>query len=187
MKTIVNNLLRAAVIMYYFVILNYAYGKMDLEMLGNMIKVFSAVFLIAGLIVMEKAYKNEKGRTTLTSIELLVLSFHSLFIIHMITMYEYDFQVYLLASSFVIAIYYVFKSICIYTKDRKEYLKSLSDISEIVKEDEPIKKEAKKRNKEELEKDLEKNKAKDNKKENKVTSKREQKKKKTKKEENKND
>ena len=45
------------------------------------------------------------------------------------------------------AIYYVLKSTVIYTRARMKYLKSLSDISEIVK-DEPVVKEAKKRNEE---------------------------------------
>ena len=66
---------------------------------------------------------------------------------------KYDFKSYMLISSGIVVIYYVLKVIIIYTKDKKEYLKGLSDISKIVKEDEPIKKEAKKRNKNEKEKE----------------------------------
>ncbi len=70
---------------------------------------------------------------------------------HVITLFKYDFQFYLLTSSYIISIYYVLKAIILYTKGRKEYLESLSDISEIVKKDKPIKKAAKKRNKKETE------------------------------------
>ena len=66
---------------------------------------------------------------------------------HVITLFKYNFSLYLLTSSYIIASYFVLKAIIIYTKGRKEYLNSLSDISEIVKKEEPIKKEAKKKNK----------------------------------------
>ena len=66
----------------------------------------------------------------------------------MIAIYEFDFRTYLLTSAFVFAIYYILKSIIIYTRARIKYLKTLSDISEIVK-DEPVVKEAKKRKDEE--------------------------------------
>ena len=79
----------------------------------------------------------------------MALSMHSLSIMNVITMMKYDFRTYLLTSSYIIAIYYVFKAIVIYTMQRRQALKELSDISEIVKEDEPIKKEAKKKKKQE--------------------------------------
>ena len=96
---------------------------------------------------------------------------HALFINHVITIYDFDFRVYLLTSSYIFAIYYVLKSIVIYTKARMKYLKSLSDVSEIVK-DEPIIKEAKKRkNKEELFDRVEKMKIKQERKKNTETKK----------------
>ena len=63
---------------------------------------------------------------------------------HVIKLFQYDFRFYLLTSSYVFSIYYVLKAIVLYTKGRKDYYNSLSDISEIVKKEEPIKKEAKK-------------------------------------------
>lgn len=151
LKKIFYNLLRAIGVMLYFVILNLAYVNIKQEKLVGDIKVFSGAFLVAGIYMLEKAYKSDSGEKAITAIELLVLALHSLSIMHIITFYKYDFRFYLLTSSYVFSIYYVFKSIVMYTKGRKEYLNSLSDISEIVKKEEPIKKEAKKRNKEEME------------------------------------
>lgn len=150
LKKIFYNLLRAIGVMLYFVILNLAYVNIKQEKLVGDIKVFSGAFLVAGIYMLEKAYKSDSGEKAITAIELLVLALHSLSIMHIITFYKYDFRFYLLTSSYVFSIYYVFKSIVMYTKGRKEYLNSLSDISEIVKKEEPIKKEAKKRNKEEI-------------------------------------
>ena len=153
MKKIEKNLSRALCIIIYFIILFFAYTRMNLDRLAQDIQVFSGAFLVLGILELEKAYKKDSGEVAITGIELLALSIHSLSIMHMITLLKYDFKSYMLISSGIVVIYYVLKVIIIYTKDKKEYLKGLSDISKIVKEDEPIKKEAKKRNKNEKEKE----------------------------------
>lgn len=153
MKKIGKNLSRALCIIIYFIILFFAYTRMNLDRLAQDIQVFSGAFLVLGILALEKAYKKDSGEVAITGIELLALSIHSLSIMHMITLLKYDFKSYMLISSGIVVIYYVLKIIIIYTKDKKEYLKGLSDISKIVKEDEPIKKEAKKRNKNEKEKE----------------------------------
>lgn len=96
--------------------------------------------------MLEKAYKEDKGKTAITGIELMVLAMHSLSIMHIITFFKYDFEKYLIVSGIVFGIYYLLKGIVLYTIEKKYALKQLSDISEIVKE-EPIKKEATKRKK----------------------------------------
>ena len=153
MKKIGKNLSRALCIIIYFIILFFAYTRMNLDRLAQDIQVFSGAFLVLGILALEKAYKKDSGEVAITGIELLALSIHSLSIMHMITLLKYDFKSYMLISSGIVVIYYVLKVIIIYTKDKKEYLKGLSYISKIVKEDEPIKKEAKKRNKNEKEKE----------------------------------
>lgn len=153
MKKIGKNLSKALCIIIYFIILFFAYTRMNLDRLAQDIQVFSGAFLVLGILALEKAYKKDSGEVAITGIELLALSIHSLSIMHMITLLKYDFKSYMLISSGIVVIYYVLKVIIIYTKDKKEYLKGLSDISKIVKEDEPIKKEAKKRNKNEKEKE----------------------------------
>lgn len=179
MKVIFKNLLKAIGIMCYFIILNFAYTRMNTDRLINDIEVFSGIFLVIGLVMLEIAYKKDSGKSAISGIELLVLSMHSLSINHIITFYKYDFRFYLLVSSYVFAIYYVLKSVIIYTKEKREYLKSLSDISEIVKE-EPVKKEAKKRrktkklvktNEDEIKKEAKKTNKEENKKEEKTETK----------------
>ncbi len=145
LKKIVTNLLRAIGIMLYFIILNLAYTCMKQERLIRDIEVFAGAFLVIGIAFLEKAYKKDNSSIAVNGIEFLVLSLHSLSIMHIITIYKYDFRFYLLTSSYIVSIYYVLKAIIFYTKGRREYLNSLSDISEIVKKDEPVVKEAKKR------------------------------------------
>ncbi len=150
LKKIFKNIIYAVGIMIYFIILNLAYNAMKQERLIEDIKVFAGAFLVVGMLLLERAYQKDDESIALTGIEFLVLSLHSLSIMHVITLFQYDFRFYLLTSSYLIAIYYVLKAIILYTKARKDYLKSLSDISEIVKKEEPSKKEAKKRIEEEV-------------------------------------
>ena len=160
LKKIFKNLILAIVVMAYFITCNILYTRLNLDNMELITKAISCVFLIASIILFEFAYKRDSGTLTITAIELLILSIHALFIHHVITIYQLDYQTYILTSSYLFAIYYVLKSIIIYTKARIKYLKSLSDISEIVKE-EPIIKEAKKKKNDEeetLEKDIENNK-----------------------------
>lgn len=144
LKKIFKNLLIAGAILIYFAILNIAYAKMEEERLVNDLKAFAGFFLAFGIFFLEKGYKNDDGTNAIYGIESIVLSGHTLSIMHIITMYKYNFQLYLLASSYIFAIYFVLKSIVLYTRGKQQYWLSLSDISEIVK-DEPQKKEALKR------------------------------------------
>ena len=147
LKKIFKNLILAIVVMIYFIACNIVYTKLEMNQMEMITKAVSGVFLLASIILFEFAYKKDSGTLTMTALELLVLSIHALFINHVITIYQFDFRAYLLTSSCIFATYYVLKSIVIYTRDRIKYLKSLSDISEIVK-DEPVVKEAKKRKEE---------------------------------------
>ena len=126
MKKILKNLLVAISIISYFMILVLANTRMSIERLANDIKVFAGAFLVVAILVLEKAYKKDSGKTAITSIELLVLAFHSLSIVHMVNIFKCDFHFYLIISSTLVVAYYIIKGIVIYTKDRKEYLKGLS-------------------------------------------------------------
>ena len=146
-KQIFKQIIIAISIMLYFIIINYAYEHMKTDRLINDIKIFSGAFLVLGIYFLEKAYKNEKLNSLIYSIESFVLSAHSLSILYVITRFNFDFRLYLLTSSFIFSIYYILKSIVIYTKGERQYLKSLSDIPEIVKNEKPVvKKATKKRN-----------------------------------------
>ena len=149
MKKIKKDLIIAICLIGYVLMLSLASTKMTIERLSKDIEVFSGAFLVLGLLGLEKAYKQDEGITAITAIELLVMSFYSLSIMHITTLIKCDFIKYMFFSAGAIGLYYILKIIIIYTKQRKEDLNKLSDISEIVKKDEPIKKEAKKRNQEE--------------------------------------
>ncbi len=152
MKTILKNVLKAIGIICYFLILAYATTKMNVDRLAEDIKIFAGAFLAIGILILELAYKQDNGKKAITGIEFLVLSIHSLSIMHIVNLFKYDLKKYLFISAIVTSVYYIIKGIVVYTREKREYLKGLSDIADIVKEDEPVKKEAKKREEEKEEK-----------------------------------
>ena len=141
--------------MVYFLIINIGYVGLTDENLEKVIELFSGIFLVAGLSKIEKAYKQDNDSKAITAIELLVISMYTLSITHIIKKYKFDFQIYITATSYVCAIYFVFKSIIIYTQSKRKILENASDIKEIVKKEKPVKKEAtKKTDREDNEKEI---------------------------------
>lgn len=149
-KKLFINIMLAVCIIAYFTILNYIYAEINQNSILNIVEICSGVLLLISLVLLEISYKRDSGEIAILGIEFLVLAFHSLSIKYVITKYDYQFQFYLLTSSYIFAIYYILKAIVVYTKARNEYLKTLSDIPEIVKKEEPVKKEAQKRNSEDV-------------------------------------
>ena len=144
-KKIFLNIFFAIVLMVYFLIINIGYVGLTDENLEKVIELFSGIFLVAGLSKIEKAYKQDNDSKAITAIELLVISMYTLSITHIIKKYKFDFQIYITATSYVCAIYFVFKSIIIYTQSKRKILENASDIKEIVKKEKPVKKEATKK------------------------------------------
>ena len=144
-KNIFYNILFAIFVIVYFFIINFAYTKMPIDRLEKDIQVFAGIFMLLAIFILERAYKKDNTSKILTVIEFLVLSAHSLSIMYIVKKYDFDFQIYLSASSYIFAIYFTLKSIIIYVRDQKRFWDGLSDIKEIVKKVEPIKKEAVKR------------------------------------------
>ena len=172
MKDVYANIVKAILVIFYFLIVNLAYENVNIETLNRGIQLFTMIFLFITIFIFEISYKKDDTKLAIEGIELLVLSFITLTIDHVITKYHFELKPYALVISYVYAIYFILKGIVIYTKGRKQYADSLSDIREIVKKEEPAKKEATKKSKVDIE---ELNKKEENEKENKKENEKENK------------
>ena len=148
LKEIYLNILKAIIIVLYFLVVNLAYENISPAHVELGIKIFTMVFLFISIYIFEKAYKKDDDKLAIQGIEILVLSAYTLTSRHIINKFNFNFKNYSLVASYIFAIYFILKCIFVYTKGRKEEAENLSDIKEIVKKDEPIKKEATKKNKE---------------------------------------
>ncbi len=169
LKEIYLNVLKAIIVVLYFFILNLAFENIKLEYLEIGIKIFTMIFLFIAIYIFEKSYKKDDEKLALQGIEILVLSTYTLTTEHITNKFNFDFKSYSLVASYIFAIYFILKSIIVYTKGRKELAEELSDIREIVKKDEPVIKEATRKNKDNEEDKKEEKEIKNKKEETKTT------------------
>ena len=143
-KNIFENILMAVSIMIYFIVINFAYYRLEEQTVLLGIKIISMVLLLLSIIIFEISYKKDSGKIAIYGIEILVLASHALSIAHIVELKGLQFTTYILFSSLVFVIYYILKAMILYTIEKRKYLQSLSDIKEIVNT-QPTKKEPKKR------------------------------------------
>ena len=143
-KKIFENLIIAVAMMLYFILINFSYLRMEEDLLLQGIKIASLTILFFSIIIFEVAYHKDSGRIAINGIEVLVLAILTLTIRLVTARFKIDFGKYIVYLAYTFTIYYILKSIILYTIEKKKYLDSLSDIHEIVT-NKPIKKVAKKR------------------------------------------
>ncbi|MBO4815706.1 MAG: hypothetical protein J5507_01970 [Clostridia bacterium] len=144
-KKLFLNLTILVILVLYFCLLNFMFVHFGIEKFVEIYKQISIGILFISIIIFEIAYNKDNGTTAIIGIELLVLSIITLISINMSKKINITFLQYINFSCVIYLIYYIFKLIILYTKERRIYLKSLSDIQEIVNA-EPLKKEAKRKN-----------------------------------------
>ena len=155
MKKIYLNVLKAIIIMLYFFVLNVAYSNVSAGYLEKGIEICTMIFLFVAIFIFEVAYKKDNDDLAIQGIEILVLATYTLTSQHITKKFEFNFKSYSLVASYIFAIYFILKCIVIYTKGRREMAEDLSDIKEIVKKDEPVKKEATKKQHKKRENEIE--------------------------------
>lgn len=143
-KKVFENILIAIAVIIYFMIINFACIKNGSENVAKVLGVISFFLVILCISIFEAAYNRDSGKIAIYGIEVLFLAIYTLLINNVTKKNNYDFEYYVLFSSYLFSIYYVLKAILIYTNEKRKYLKSLSDIHEIVS-NKPIKKEARRR------------------------------------------
>lgn len=148
LKEIYLNVLKAIITTLFFFILNLAYENVSSEHLSLGIEILTMIFLFIAIYIFEKAYKKDDGNLAIQGIEILILATYTLTSRHITNKFNFEFKAYSAIASYIFAIYFVLKGIIVYTKGRREEAEELSDIREIVKKEEPLKKEATKRTKE---------------------------------------
>lgn len=145
MKEIYLNILKAIIIVLYFLILNLSYENVRNEYLDIGIKALTMIFLFISIYIFEIAYKKDDGKLAIQGIEVLILATYTLTTEHIINKFKFNFKSYSLVASYLLATYFILKCIIIYTKGKKEVAEGRSDIREIVKKNESVKKETTKK------------------------------------------
>lgn len=139
-KRIFENMLIYVGILMFTLILIIGYAKIDFDKYLIDIKVLSVILCALSIVLLEVSYKNKAKKVCIWGIETLILAIIVLFGTYIVILLGNNYVIYLAVMSYIYAIYYLIKNIIIKKNIKKEYIKSLSDISEIVKKEKPIKK-----------------------------------------------
>lgn len=131
-----KNLCMAIAILIYFIFINLGYLRLDENVFRADLQTFAGILIVSTILVFELAYKKDSMTIALYGVELLVLSIITLFLPY-VFFHRGIIMKFLYASSAIyISIYYVAKCIVIYIKEVRKYKSGLSDIKEIIEEDE---------------------------------------------------
>lgn len=119
-------------ILLLFIILIIAANKLPKETALIIYKISSTVFLIFAFILFELSYKKDNDGIAISGIEILFLS-----IIILLSPYFFIEKPKIITRivGVYFSVYYILKSLYIYKLQRKKYLKSKSDISQIIKKE----------------------------------------------------
>lgn len=128
-----RNVITAILLTVYFFGVNLINLYMDENTFIYQVNAFSIILLVATIIIFEKAYNKDDDRTAILGMEILVLALVTLFLRYVTTKYNLDYIFCLAVLTIIFLVYYIIKSVVTYVKEKKEYIKSLSDIKEIVK------------------------------------------------------
>lgn len=138
-KKLLENISMAIAIIVYFMSLIFGNGRINAENYTNLLKTYTMCLGVLSIIIFEYSYKKESAQSMYTGIEVLILSIVTMSSIYICKVQEIKYILYLALFAYVFSIYYLFKDILTYKKIKKEYLKTLTDIEELAKKEEPIK------------------------------------------------
>lgn len=131
-KKILINMAIMIGIICYLLVLNIGEKNIQTDIYLISLKVLSIISIIITLCLFEISYKKNNNEMILHSIETLILSLFTLFLISAYSLYYGSFYKVIYTAMGVVGIYYIVKSCIIRKIMKNKYYKSLSDIKTIV-------------------------------------------------------
>ena len=132
-KKVFKNIIFGVAVVLYFLSINLGfYNIKEITYLADL-QVFSALTIICTIIIFEKAYKKDSDEMAVSGIEMLAVSICSLLTLFLYKEVQTKFTYIVNLVSMLFAVYFVGKSIVIYTKMKNKALRKASDIHKIIK------------------------------------------------------
>ena len=124
----------AIIVIVYFIFLILGFNNIEHSVYQTDLKVFAMCSLLIAIVLLEKAYKSDNGKLAMFGIETIFIAIITLALIYINIMLSDRYVSIVLSISYIVAIYYVIKSIILYIRGRKKYF--VDDMKEIMKTDE---------------------------------------------------
>lgn len=132
LKKCLTNIIILIIVLIYLFGLQIGEQNIQTESYITILKVFSIILIVGTIVMFEISYKCNKNEAILHSIEMLILSFFTLFLISAYSLYYGNFYKVTIVGISISTIYYLLKCILIIRNAKKEYYKSQNDIKTIV-------------------------------------------------------
>ena len=133
-KPVFNNIVVAIIVMLYFIFLILGFYNIENSVYEVDLKVFAMCILFIAIMLLEKAYRDDNGKIAAFGIEAIVISIITLGLIYVNLMFSSSYIITVLIASYILAIYYVAKSIVLYQRGKNKYF--VDNMKEIMNTDE---------------------------------------------------
>ena len=130
------NLLISISFMIFMIVVNYLFLNVAKGIFSNCIKISACTLAIFDIALFEIAYRKESVRLAVHGIELLVVCLFALSIPYIYCYINPIIVNIIMLSSIFMSIYYIAKLISIHIIEKNKYINNLSDVFEILQEDE---------------------------------------------------
>ena len=135
---ILRSLIAAIVIMAYFCVVNIAYKKLSGLLFEQAMKYIGLLMVLITIITFEFAYRKPEWKLTFIGIELLSCSILSIYIPYIYLHTSSSIKIAVLLLPVVLILYYIVKSFLIFKKQQYDYQSNLSDVKELLKNNEKV-------------------------------------------------
>ena len=126
------NVIILIVILVYLIFLGIGEANIQTDTYIMILKIINVILIIGTIIMIEISYKCNKNEIILHSMEILIISFFTLFLIPAYSLFYGSFYKVLICGAVLSIVYYSLKCAIIIMKLRKKYYESLNDIKTIV-------------------------------------------------------
>ena len=134
-RKILKEITIAIFINIFFIIMNYGFTKLEQNMLTHIMQGIAGVYILSTIILFEISYRKSNDELAIHGIELTVLSFIVLFMPYVYFRRGIIFRLLYSMGNVFFSIYYAVKALVVYLISVKKYKNTVSDIKEIVNEE----------------------------------------------------
>ena len=131
-RRIFFSVLSFLLILIYLIIIKILEDNISTNSYFIVLKIFSVILCFITIIMMEISYKKNKNSLILIAVELLIITFFTIFLISAYSIYYGQFYKVIIVAIIVSAMYNLIKTIAYMRMIRINYNKSLNDIKTIV-------------------------------------------------------
>ena len=129
------NIIFAILFILFLIFCNYGFFNVTKNALIKDMDLFAFIFLGVSILLFESAYKEDKMVKCVNAIETLIMGIFSLVLPYILQIYTDKFVNILWISGIVITSYYIIKSIYVFIRNRRRFLRAKNDVS---KEDDVV-------------------------------------------------